>query len=172
MRLEIPQEFTVAVPRAIVWGFLQDVRTLAECIPGTDEVAVLEADRRFEGTVADRVGPFRVRVKLLATVEEREEPRYLRVSIAGQDRASQTRLSGALESTLDGPADGPTRVALAATVDVTGPLTTLGASVVRRRAAEIFGGFAVCAKRRLAGDVEGTATAAAPGAPQEGRTDR
>jgi carbon monoxide dehydrogenase subunit G len=147
VRLDISQEFAIAVPRADAWTLLRDVHQLAACIPGTDSVTVLEPDRRYEGTVADRVGPFKVRIALLATVEHHEEPRHLRLSISGRDRATQTRLDGTLEATLAGEPEGPTRVLLAATVNVVGPLTTLGSAVVRRRAAEIFEQFAGCARR-------------------------
>lgn len=154
MRIEMSRDFTTPVTANTAWAFLRDVERLTACVPGAEEVAVIEPDQRYEGTVVDRVGPFKVRMRLFVTVEEAEEPRLLRASIRGEDRKSQTRVTGTVQAEILETGDEATSVNIGGAVDLRGPLTTLGAPIVKRRASDIFDQFVEAATRALGDESE------------------
>ncbi|MCC6790141.1 MAG: hypothetical protein IT336_00565 [Thermomicrobiales bacterium] len=54
--MRIEREFDVAAPVDRVWGFLMDVPSMAQCIPGASGLRSID-DATHEATVPARVGP-------------------------------------------------------------------------------------------------------------------
>ena len=72
-KLELNNEFRVAVPAAETWQVLTDVERVAPCIPGAALLSVDGDD--FTGAVKVKVGPITVSYKGEASFQEKDEAR-------------------------------------------------------------------------------------------------
>lgn len=134
--MEFSQELTLPGGLEPVWAVLVDVRRLAACVPGVEDVEELVPLARYRATVKQRVGPFRLEVPLEIHVAEIQERERIRARAAGRDRLTGTAISAALCATLTPTGAGETRLALATTLDVGGRLAALGYPLIRKRAEE------------------------------------
>lgn len=142
MLVELTREVDLPADQRAAWAILRDVEQLASCVPGASDVTEVEPDRTYRGLVTDRVGPFKVKMAVDVTIEAMEEPSFLQARLSGSDRISQTTVDGSLQARIRPIAEGVTRLGLTARIEIRGPLTSLGAPVVRRRAVSIFDEFA------------------------------
>jgi carbon monoxide dehydrogenase subunit G len=81
----ITSDFEVAEPADKVWRFFDDIPQVASCLPGAELTKDL-GDDRYEGRVAIRMGPVRLRFTGTADITERDEAaRRIVVHAAGAD---------------------------------------------------------------------------------------
>jgi carbon monoxide dehydrogenase subunit G len=146
--MRVEREIRVAAPPDHVWSFLWDVPRLAACVPGASDVRTVEAGKRYAAVVAEKVGPFKVRVPLDIEVLEVQPPERLRARAGGRDTAVDGLVKIELDVTL-APEAGGTALRLAADVAVLGKLGTLGHSVIARKSGEIVDRFAGALRARL-----------------------
>jgi uncharacterized protein len=117
----IKNEFEVAEPIDKVWGFFQDIPRVAACLPGTELTGDLGGDK-YQGRVAVRMGPVRLRFAGTADVTERDEAaRRMVVHAAGAEEKGRGQASMVVTATLARSGRG-TRV------DVTQDLQLAGAA--------------------------------------------
>lgn len=95
--MQIEKEFVVSAAPSEVWKLLWDIPTVASCIPGCDEVRETENDDRYEATITERVGPFRVQFALDIAVVAAEPEERIQVEATGKDRRMGSGISVALE---------------------------------------------------------------------------
>lgn len=157
MLVNLNQTLTLAANQEEAWQLLRDTKRLAGLIPGVESI---DSDSgEFGGTngeprekhvanVVEKVGPFRLKLKLAVTIVKAVEPSLLEAKLHGADSNGQNRLSGTLRAELvqDHPAE--TRLSVDASVEVMGKLASLGAAPIRRRANELFDQFT----KRLQGE--------------------
>jgi uncharacterized protein len=126
-----------------VWRLLRDTPRLAGLLPGVESVAPLDepGTEAYGATVKDRIGPFKITMKLEVRVTESREPLLLRADIKGTDSPTQNRMSGSLQVALS-PEPSGTLMQFEASVEILGKLATLGAVPMRRRTTQLFGEFA------------------------------
>jgi len=91
--------------------------------------------------VVEKVGPFRLNLKLAVTVVKAVEPYLIEAELNGADAKSQNRLSGTLRAELKERESARTVLNVDASVEVMGKLAALGAAPIRRRANELFAQF-------------------------------
>lgn len=172
MLVNLNQTLTLAANQEEAWRLLRDTKRLAGLIPGVESI---DSDSgEFSGTngespqekhvanVVEKVGPFRLNLKLAVTIVKAVEPSLLEAKLHGTDSNGQNRLSGTLRAELvqDHPAE--TRLSVDASVEVMGKLASLGAAPIRRRAKELFDQFT----ERLQGEFSAAGAAeAAEGGP-------
>ena len=84
MRFERRIEVKAGV--AEVWEFLWDIKRLARCVPGCQEVRELEPQRRYSLVLEERVGPFKAHFDMDVIVQECEPERMVRLQAKGSDR--------------------------------------------------------------------------------------
>ncbi|MCL6641329.1 MAG: SRPBCC family protein [Candidatus Rokubacteria bacterium] len=148
-------EFTREIPTAAspegVWALLWDVERLARCIPGCQSARAVEPPVRYEATVAERVGPFKVTFPLDIEVLEAQAPKRLRAKATGRDASVGSSLQLQLDLAIE-PAGDRTVLRLRAEVSVLGKLAALGGGMIRRKADEIMDRFAQALRRELDGD--------------------
>lgn len=149
MRFE--HDITVPAARAKVWQALWKVEEISRCIPGCEEVRVLEEGRRYAARVTERVGPFRARFDLEITVGEAVEPSLLKAAAAGRDSALASNLRVNLEVGLVAEAEESTRLHLVSDVAILGRLGTLGHGIIKRKADEALEKFGEALRGLLAG---------------------
>lgn len=90
--------------------------------------------------VTEKVGPFKVTMKLDVTMTEVVDLFALGATVKGGDVTGMTRATGPIRVEL-GELPGGTSLTLTVNVEVLGKLATLGAPVIRRRVAELFKEF-------------------------------
>ena len=147
MREAVDREFVVEAARDEVWPRLLDVQAVASWLPIMGSVTEVAPGlsgidgSSFQAAFEDKVGPFSLRADLridVAGVREREE---VSIRARGEDRQIRSRiLIDAVCSLAD---EGPdrTRVRLSGAYEITGRVATLGAGVIRSKAAKLIDTF-------------------------------
>lgn len=147
--MEFTQQITIAVPPGRVWEFLWDIERMARCIPGCREAKVVEAHKRYEAVVAERIGPFKVSFPLQIDVFEADAPRRLRATATGKDAGLGSSLKMTLDLQLTAAGAGATALDLRTDITVLGKLAALGHSMIKRKADEVTGQFASALRAAL-----------------------
>jgi carbon monoxide dehydrogenase subunit G len=142
-------EHTVSIdaPRARVWAVLMDLPVAAGCVPGTRDL-VAEGDG-VRGTLEVRLGPVKLALSGVVTVESRDEARgTARLRADAEDR----RLGGAVRAHVDVAlsGDAPTQLRVSSDVTILGRIGELGQPLIARQADKVLAGFADCLRRTVA----------------------
>ena len=154
MLVKFEEHLHVDASAADTWKLLRDMPRLTGLLPRVDSVAPLNepggepGNEAYTATVNDKIGPFKVTMKLEVRVVEAREP-VLKASLKGADSQSQNRVTGSLQMVLD-PESSGTRIHFEASVEILGKLATLGAVPMRRRTTQLFEEFA----RNIQGQLE------------------
>ena len=146
-------KFAVNAAPAEVWRFIRDFEALCTCIPGVENIRVLDG-RSAELTVKEKVGVVPLIVKLTARIESEDPPRALHAV------ASAEHLTMQIDVSLQAEGRG---TSLASRFDVRGegPLKPIVDRLFEKRATERTQQFAECLGRRF------SASAVPEPAPQE-----
>ena len=105
--------FTVAAPPMEVWGFVRDVHALCSCIPGVEQVRLVD-DRTAELTVKEKVGVVPLIVALRAKIDDEDPPHRLHaiataqhlrmeIDVALQASGAGTEMLGLIDVKGEGP---------------------------------------------------------------------
>jgi carbon monoxide dehydrogenase subunit G len=140
--LNVTENLEIGAPQAEVWKLLNDTARLAALVPGVEEAVRIERaePEAYRVRVTEKVGPFKVTMKLEVTVTRRVEPSIVGATVKGGDAMGMGRATGSIDVSL-APLESGTALTLTVNVEILGKLTTLGAPVVRRRVTELFGEF-------------------------------
>jgi carbon monoxide dehydrogenase subunit G len=140
--LNVTETLEIAAPIEEVWTLLCDTPRLAAMVPGVEEALPIEGSEReaYRVRVSEKVGPFKVVMKLELSVTERTEPCMVAADVKGGDAFGMGRATGSIKVALQ-PAECGTSMSLLVNVEILGKLAALGAPVVRRRVTELFGEF-------------------------------
>lgn len=170
--MRIEKTFTIKQPREIVWGKLNDVRFVAECLPGASVVSEL-GENRYKGKMSIKVGPMAATFNGDISIDSHRDDWSCVVSGKGADSGSGSRASGSMSYSLtDDVSPASTRVAIVSDVNLAGPLAQFSkGAVVHEIANRITAAFVANFESRLALPPAASNIAAAapvaPGAPQE-----
>lgn len=169
MLVSLNQTMTLAASQEEAWTLLRDTKRLAGLIPGVEGIESEYAEssgtngvvplERHVADVVEKVGPFRLNLKLAVTIVKVVEPSLIEAELNGADAKSQNRLSGKLRAKLMQNELSETRLSVDASVEVMGKLASLGAAPIRRRANELFAQFT----ERLQSQFSAAGAAEAPG---------
>ena len=168
MLVSLNQTMTLAASQEEAWGLLRDTKRLAGLIPGVEGIeseygestgtnGVVPREKHV-ANVVERVGPFRLNLKLAVTIVKAVEPSLIEAELNGADARSQNRLSGTLRAELAQIERSETRLSVDASVEVMGKLAALGAAPIRRRAKELFDQFTERLQGQFSAAEEGSAT--------------
>ena len=147
--MKIEQSFTVGSSVDVVWAYLQDIPTVAECLPG----ATLTEDRgggTYAGTVTAKVGPFGATFEGEATVTANAVARAGRVEGKGIDKRGGSRSRMTLDYRLEAEGE-TTRVMVEADVVLSGAIAQWGRTgLIQETANVLMRDFVACLDQRLA----------------------
>jgi carbon monoxide dehydrogenase subunit G len=143
------KQVSVDVPRQAVWDFLWDMARLTPCIPGCAGVETIAPYQRYQATVQDRVGPFKVRVPLAIEVLTATAPERLVARASGKDTTVQSLVKVEVDLSLRETVPTSTLLQFSAEVTVFGKLGTLGHSIIVRRGEAIIDQFATAVQAAL-----------------------
>jgi carbon monoxide dehydrogenase subunit G len=104
---------------------------------------------RYQATVQEKVGPFRIKVPLDIDILERQSPEHLRARAHGRDSVVQSHVKVDLAVALLEVDAQHTALQMLADVVVLGKLGTLGHSVIVRKGEDIVEQFATALQAEL-----------------------
>ncbi|PYR99287.1 MAG: hypothetical protein DMG16_18445 [Acidobacteria bacterium] len=141
MLVNLTHTLTLATTQQDAWNLLRDTKRLAALIPSVESVTPVDVEKHV-ARIVERVGPFRLSLKLEVKIVQAVEPSLLQAELSGADSHGQNRLSGTICAELKKASSAGTLLSMDSRVEVTGTLATLGAAPIRRRANELFAQFA------------------------------
>jgi carbon monoxide dehydrogenase subunit G len=162
----ITSGFEVAEPVEKVWQFFGNIPQVASCLPGAELTKDL-GDDKYEGRVAIRMGPVRLRFAGKADITERDEAaKRLVVNATGAEEKGRGQASMVVTATL-APAGRGTKVSVSQDLQLSGAAAQYGRGMISDVSAVLMRDFSVnLADRIEAADrgetVTGPATAASP----------
>ena len=162
----IKNEFQVAAPIDKVWQFFGDIPQVASCLPGTELTSDLGGDK-YEGRVAVRMGPVRLRFAGKADITERDEAaKRIVVNATGAEEKGRGQASMVVTATL-APAGRGTKISVAQDLQLSGAAAQYGRGMISDVSAVLMRDFSVNLADRIdraeRGEaVTGAATAASP----------
>ena len=137
----------IDAPRAAVWDLLLDFERLSACGPGVQSIERLDethARVKAKVGVAFMTMGFTIDLELV----EVQAPDRAVIRATGAASGNQVEASGRME--LNGPAEGPTTMDWAATVELFGSLAGVGSRMIESTAAKLIDETFACVKARLA----------------------
>lgn len=150
--MKMYQEFTVTEPVSAVWKFFEEPESVAGCMPGVEQVTVLDQDN-VQVQATQSLGPMTATFDAKVTVLERVTDELIRFRAAGKSvRGAIGNLRTENTVRLRGTADG-TSVLVEGDLVLAGALGSVGQKVVARQAARVTAEFATNLQRALNGEL-------------------
>jgi carbon monoxide dehydrogenase subunit G len=142
MLLNVTENLELGAAGADVWRLLRDTERFARLVASVQSIEPMEFPDKeaYRVQVMEKVGPFKVIMKLDVAVTESIELEALGATVKGVDAAGRSRATGTLRVELT-PSTIGTLMRFVVNVEVLGKLATLGAPVIRRRVTELFSDF-------------------------------
>ena len=140
--------FMVKAPIDKVWAFLRDPQQVAQCIPGTEKIEVID-DTHYHVVAGARVSFLTMSFSMNVTVTEIDAPRRL-VSVAeGSDARLKERVKLSSELNLEPVSAAETTLSYRIDLNVFGKLASIGFSVIKGKAKQMAADFASAIRARL-----------------------
>lgn len=150
--MKMHQEFTVTEPVSAVWKFFEEPESVARCMPGVEQVTVLDEDN-VQVRATQSLGPMTATFETKVTVLERVTDELIRFRAAGKSvRGAIGNLRTENTVRLRGTADG-TSVLVEGDLVLAGALGSVGQKVVARQAGKVTAEFAANLQRALGGEL-------------------
>ncbi|MDX6396590.1 MAG: uncharacterized protein QOJ73_7653 [Streptosporangiaceae bacterium] len=150
--MKVHQEFVVTEPVSAVWKFFEEPESVARCMPGVEQVRVLDDDN-VQVRLTQSLGPMTATFEAKVTVMERLTDEMIRFRAAGKSvRGAIGNLRTENTVWLRGTADG-TRVLVEGDLILAGALGSVGQKVVARQAGKVTAEFAANLQRALGGEL-------------------
>ena len=160
--MKMREEFVVQEPPATLWEFFEQVDRVARCVPGVEEVTVVDADNS-RVRVTQAVGPMSATFDLKMRITDRDPGRSMEFTAIGRSvRGAAGNVRSTNTVALEEAEGGGTRVTLDGDVALGGMLGSVGQKVVAKQAGKVTRSFAEALERELSG----TGAAEAAPAPQ------
>lgn len=125
----LTRTITVPVPPDRLWATLQDIETIAKCLPGAS-VEKINPDGSVFGAFAVAIGPMRARFSGSARVTFDAATRSGTVTGSGGDGISRSRADGAIRFAAIALAGDASRLDINMTYKLSGPLAQFGRPAV------------------------------------------
>jgi len=162
--MRMHQEFTVTEPVSTVWKFFEEPESVARCMPGVEQVTVLDQDN-VQVRATQSLGPMTATFEAKVIVLERVTDELIRFRAAGKSvRGAIGNLRTENTVRLREGADG-TSVLVEGDLVLAGALGSVGQKVVARQAGKVTAEFAANLQRALGGELPALAPARGRGVP-------
>jgi carbon monoxide dehydrogenase subunit G len=136
MALQTSGEISVAVPPGAAFGFLQDPRRLAACIPGCSDVQEI-GPNRYSALLSSRVAFITVSFKVTIDVVRIDPPHAIDATITGDAVGLVGHVVATAGVRLSDAADGGTTIRYNTDIALTGKLGGLGQPVFKATSAQL-----------------------------------
>jgi carbon monoxide dehydrogenase subunit G len=144
----IEGKFTLKASIRKVWDSLLKPETLASCIPGAEEMELID-ERTYNSVVKQKVGPISVKFKFTTILTEIDPPTHLKAVGKGADISKAGTFTQ--ESTVDLKEipGGEVEISYRSNVNIVGRLATFGDRIMRAKAKSIEEQFTRALRERL-----------------------
>jgi carbon monoxide dehydrogenase subunit G len=149
--MKFDRELLVSSDREKCWSVLTDVPRLVtwvSIVSDAQEKAPLES---YSAVLTDRLGPFKLRADLDITVSDVVPGERIRVKASGEDRQVSSRIGVDAVLVLADADGGGSRITVDGSYEVIGKVATMGAGMIRTKAAKILDEFFTHAATELGG---------------------
>jgi carbon monoxide dehydrogenase subunit G len=135
------QQCVIPVERERLWDFMMEVPRVARCVPGVEAVEAMDTGA-YRGSLKVQVGPIRLALEGVITVEERDRDAWrARMRAEANDR----RLGGGIRARLGltlVPDDTGTHLTIDTDLTILGRIGEFGQPVIRKKADALLAEFA------------------------------
>ena len=135
--------FDLRVPVDRAWAFLSDMRKVGSCVPGVEDIQVLD-DRRANWTLKVKIGPLSQRIQVATETVEQVAPSRARF----KGVADNMDMIGTIELA---PAGDSTRVTYTMSATAKGALARIIDNMLKSRLKQQSDEFAANVKKALEG---------------------
>ena len=139
--MKFDRELVVSSGRDKCWDVLTDVPRLVTWVSIVTDAQEQEPLERYTAVLTDRMGPFKLRADLDITVSEVVPGERIRVRANGEDRQVSSRIGVDATLVLVDADGGGSRIAVDGSYEVIGKVATMGAGMIRTKAAKILDEF-------------------------------
>lgn len=129
--MRIEKTFSVAAPAETVWSFVNDPDQVAACIPGCEDVELVDA-KTYRATVKLSAGPIKTSFKLNIAIGEQQAPEFARYHTTGEEGGKASRLSANSTLQLTALDDDTCTVTYVSEITISGRLGKFGAGVMKK----------------------------------------
>ena len=147
--MKVSESFVVPETRDVVWQVVGDVERVAKCLPGVEQVTMLDAENSTV-RITQSLGPMTVTFDAKLKVTERDDGRLISFAATGRSirgAVGNVRVTNSVR--LEDEGDDATRVLLEADVAMGGMLGAVGGKVIARQAGQAAKEFAAALEREL-----------------------
>ncbi len=149
--MEFEFRHVLLAPVDTVWAAIEDIETVALCIPGVVRVEREDADR-YAGALRIKVGPISLELGGLVTVELLDTAsRTLRFLGEAKDRRVPGQIKSRATLIVTAHADGGSELYLHSDTHILGKLGEFGQPVVRKKTEQVLREFTENLGRQLVG---------------------
>jgi hypothetical protein len=138
--MQIKDSFTINAPQEKVWELLFDIPRLSQCVPGIEDVEVVD-DKTYRGKLVVKVGPIKSQFSGVVTLTEVEPPQRIAGLVEGDDKASASSVKAGFSGTLTSVGVG-TEAAFVVDLNLRGRLAQFGGPVISATAKKLTAEFA------------------------------
>ncbi|HWG60975.1 MAG TPA: SRPBCC domain-containing protein [Streptosporangiaceae bacterium] len=149
--MKLHEEFVVTEPVGTVWKFFEEPESVARCMPGVEQVAILD-EQNVQVRATQAVGPMTATFDTKVTVLERVDGEMIRFRAAGRSVRGAVGNMRTESTVLLRGVPGGTNVAVDAEMVLAGALGSLGQKIVAKQASKVTAEFAANLQRALGGD--------------------
>ena len=133
--MEFSRTVEIDAPFDVVWALVNDVPSVASCIPGVSNVE-MSGPTAFTCKLTQRVGSAKANFDLSSTLEVDEESKQVVAQSDGKDRALGSTVSARQSFSLTDTGSA-TRVEIQANVQITGRIATFGHRIIAAKAEQV-----------------------------------
>ena len=138
--MKIKDSFTINAPQEKVWELLFDIPRLSQCVPGIEDVEVVD-DKTYRGKLVVKIGPIKSQFSGVVTLTEVEPPRRIAGLVEGNDKARASSIRANFRGTLMSVQAG-TEAAFVVDVNLRGRLAQFGGPVISATTKKLTAEFA------------------------------
>lgn len=150
--MKLREEFEVPESVGTVWDFFERHDQVARCLPGVEDVTVVDADN-VTVRVTQSLGPMSATFEAKVRITDRAPKQVIRFTTTGRSvRGAVGNVRADIEAHLHEGPDG-TRIVVDADIALAGALGSVGQKVVAKQAGKVTAAFAQNLQRALQGGV-------------------
>ena len=149
--MKFEREFELAVPAPEIWKALWNIDRMVACVPGCTGATTIEEGRRYQATIVEKVGPFKVQVPLDIEILNVDVGHSLQLRAAGKDNRVGTEVSFMLSALLE-PRGERTHCGVSIDATVVGRLVSLGQAVIKLKGNQQMDKFTQALQADLVGN--------------------
>ncbi len=140
--MDIDEQTTIDVPLDRAWPSVQDPEVVASCLPGAHLEEGPNEDGEYQGRLDVRFGPTRASFAGRVSLETDDAAHSIQIRGRGQDRRGMNRASVDVTVGLEDADARATRLRVAGTINIVGPLERFAATGGAHLAGELMEQFA------------------------------